>query len=178
MNSIDAQKSTPLHVAATYNNSGVVRLLLNAPDIRVTVEDYQNQNVLHRAAKEGHYKVVMVVLDHLEACEDGEVTLKTMMSTKDTRGATPFMLAVQSGHPVTLKTFLDRANSSPFVDKPNNINEYPLHMACRSGDTETAELLVQHGASINKCNDFNESPLFLAADYCENKDLVEFLVKQ
>ena len=175
---MDAQSSTPLHVAATYNNSGCIKLLLNAPGIVVTLVDYQNQNVLHKAAKEGHYKVVAVVLDYLEACEDGEATLKTMMSTKDTRGNTPFMLAVHSGHPTTLKTFLDRANSSRFADKPNNTNEYPLHMACRSGDTKTAELLVQHGANVRRCNDFNESPLFLAADYSENKDLVEFLVKE
>ena len=48
----------------------------------------------------------------------------------------------------------------------------------RSGDTRTTELLVDHGADINRYNNFNETPLFLAADYCENLELVEFLVKK
>ena len=61
MNSLDAQLSTPLHVAATYDNSRVVELLL-AADAKITEVDYQKQNVLHRAAKEGHNKVVDVLL--------------------------------------------------------------------------------------------------------------------
>ena len=129
MNSLDAQLSTPLHVAATYDNSRVVELLL-AADAKITEVDYQKQNVLHRAAKEGHNKVVDVVLEHLKTSDD-EATLKTLMSTKDARGNTPFMLAVQSGHHLTLETFLEKGSSAPFVDKPNNINEFPLHMACR-----------------------------------------------
>ena len=64
------------------------------------------------------------------AIED-EDTLKTLMSKADTRGNTPFMLAVQSGHHKTLETFIARANSKPYVDKPNKDNECPLHMACR-----------------------------------------------
>ena len=90
--------------------------------------DNRGQNVLHKAAEEGHHDVVVIVIDHLEEDED---TLKTLMSKADTRGNTPFMLAVQSGHHKTLETFIARANSKPYVDKPNKDNECPLHMACR-----------------------------------------------
>ena len=48
----------------------------------------------------------------------------------------------------------------------------------RSGDKRTAEILVKHGANVNKLNSFNESPLFFAADYSDNTDLVQFLVEK
>ena len=51
----------------------------------------------------------------------------------------------------------------------------------RSGDKKTAEILVKHGGDVNVCNNFNESPLYFAADYSdddENVKLVQFLVEK
>ena len=88
---VDEQLSTPLSVAATYDNHNSVKLLLkNGAD--VTMVDYQGQNVLHKAAREGNSKVVNIVIDHLK---DDDEKLRTLMRQKDARGNTPFMLAVQ-----------------------------------------------------------------------------------
>ena len=88
---VDEQLSTPLSVAATYDNHNSVKLLLkNGAD--VTRVDYQGQNVLHKAAREGNSKVVNIVIDHLK---DDDEKLRTLMRQKDARGNTPFMLAVQ-----------------------------------------------------------------------------------
>jgi len=52
----------------------------------------------------------------------------------------------------------------------------PLFDACRSGNKELVEYLVEHGADICKsgCND--ETPLFDAC-YSGNKELVKYLVR-
>ena len=93
--------------------------------------DKQNQNVLHRAAEEGKAAVVVKVLEYLENNDVSGAKLKEMMKTKDKRGNTPFMLAVQSGNHQALKIFIDKAKSGSYVDEPNIDNECPLHMACR-----------------------------------------------
>ena len=88
---LDEQLSTPLNVAATYDNHNSVKLLLkNGAD--VTRVDYNGQNVLHKAAREGNSKVVNIVIDHLK---DDDEKLRSLMRQKDSRGNTPFMLAVQ-----------------------------------------------------------------------------------
>ena len=188
---VDEQLSTPLSVAATYDNHNSVKLLLkNGAD--VTRVDYQGQNVLHKAAREGNSKVVNIVIDHLK---DDDEKLRTLMRQKDARGNTPFMLAVQSvTSGKTLETFIKRAHSSQYINSPNRRNEYPMHKACRSivllivfkyaskyfrsGDKKTAEILVKHGGNVNVLNNFNESPLYFAVDYSDNVELVQFLVEQ
>ena len=54
---------------------------------------------------------------------------------------------------------------------------------CRSGDTETVKILVDHGAKINRLNRDSESPLFLAAENAQTTDadqasteIVKFLI--
>ena len=51
----------------------------------------------------------------------------------------------------------------------------------RSGDKKTAEILVEHGGKVNVLNNFDESPLYFAADYSDDNDnveLVQFLVEK
>ena len=191
-NATDKEGSTALHMAATYGNSVTAGLLLEKVEIMAV--DNQNQNVLHRAAEEGKAAVVNKVLEYLENNDVTGTKLKEMMKTRDKRGNTPFMLAVQSGNHETLKTFIDKAQSGSYVDVPNIDNECPLHMACRSltkstiskshpliprsGDKATTELLYNTGANINRLNNHSESPLFIAADYTSNLDLVKFLCEK
>ena len=87
----DEQLSTPLSVAATYDNHNSVKLLLKK-GAEVTRVDLQGHNVLHKAAREGNSKVVNIVIDHLK---DDDEKLRSLMRQKDARGNTPFMLAVQ-----------------------------------------------------------------------------------
>ena len=124
----DEQRSTPLSLAATFDNPNSVKLLLkNGAD--VTKLDNQGQNVLHKAAREGNSRIVELVIDHLKK---DDATLNTLMRQKDARGNTPFMLAVQSvTSGKTLKTFIEKAHSSQYINSPNRRNEYPMHKACR-----------------------------------------------
>ena len=48
----------------------------------------------------------------------------------------------------------------------------------RSEDVIAAKILVDHGGKVDVLNDYNESPLYFAADYSDNVDLVKFLVEK
>ena len=43
------------------------------------------------------------------------------------------------------------------------VGECPIHLAARSGHKDTIEMLLDHGAEINKKNANNQTPLFLSA---------------
>ena len=204
---VDEQLSTPLSVAATYDNHNSVKLLLkNGAD--VSRVDLQGHNVLHKAAREGNSKVVNIVIDHLK---DDDEKLRSLMRQKDARGNTPFMLAVQvlilSYHCSLLCThWLVRDIRKNTGDLHQEGALLPVHqqsqqeervsdaqslsVSCcaqhfqscqqifRSGDKKTAEILVKHGGNVNVLNNFNESPLYFAVDYSDNVELVQFLVEQ
>ena len=70
----DAQASTSLHIAATYGNLGVVELLLAAGADCATL-DYQDQNPLHRAAKEGNNNIAEIIIEQVR---EDEETLKEL----------------------------------------------------------------------------------------------------
>ena len=59
---------------------------------------------------------------------------------------------------------LARLRDSPFSDKGNEIVETPLHAAVRGGQQETAELLIDSGASVDARNSDGETALLVAAD--------------
>ena len=176
----DIQKSTPLHIAATYGNTEVVKILLKA-GANCEMLDYQNQNPLHRAAKEGNNEIVELIIDHLD-----EAGLKNVMKQRDNEKNSPLLLAVQAGNNKAVRLFMEKGGSAKYVDQPNDMGECPLHSATRSGDKSTVEILVKYKARINRVNTEKESPLFLAAENARTEDddedesieLVKFLIEK
>jgi len=136
----DEQDSTPLHLAAIYGNSEVARILLNA-GANCKLLDYQDQNALHRAAKEGKPKVVEVIMDHLDHLVEAEADIKDVMKQVDTEKSSPLILAVQSGNSKAVEIFMDRGGSDEYVNQANDNRECPLHFATRRGDKTTVEIL-------------------------------------
>jgi len=176
----DKQESTPLHLAATYGNSEVARILLEAgADCKML--DYQHQNALHRAAKEGKIKVVEIIMNHLDGAD-----IKDVMKQMDDEKSTPLILAVQAGNFEAVRIFMEKGGSAKYVDQANDKGECPLHSATRSGDKKTVEILHKYGARINRNNLNNETPLHLAAENAkeleddleddESTEIVRFLV--
>ena len=98
----DKMGSTPLHIAATYQNTEVTRLLLAAAaDVRL--EDKQRQTPLHRAAQEGCVDIIEVLLSALGAeCE-------AAMMEEDKDGNTPLTLAVEAGNSAAVQVFLAKS---------------------------------------------------------------------
>lgn len=55
---------TPLAVAARFNASPILKLLLQAPDIQIDARDEEGVTALGRAAQMGHEESVLVLLNH------------------------------------------------------------------------------------------------------------------
>ena len=130
VDAMDKFENTPLHMAATFDNVKVVKLLLKK-GADVALVDLSGQNVLHKAARNGNNRVVLAVFKHLdkENRETDEI-LKKLMEQRDSGGNTPFMLATHSRD--TMETFFSK---SKYVEillmTPNKVDDLPIHKACR-----------------------------------------------
>ena len=134
----DKQGCTPLILGAVYNNSISVAILLNH-GASFLKKDKLGQNVLHKAAKEGNTDVVEAIEEYLHtrypANEGWKRYFRALMTSRDERGNTPLMLALDSViSGKTLKYFLkiDKELELNQIKGMNNkMKETPMHRACR-----------------------------------------------
>lgn len=81
----------------------------------------------------------------------GDSNLKTTesnMNTKEDREILDFLIAAQSGDTVKVKNHL--RHGMPVDVECLMYEESALVKACRMGEVETAQLLLLHGADVNK----------------------------
>lgn len=135
---------------------------------------------IHQLCRDGKSEQVLFLLKNLD-----------MIQLKDRNGNTPLHIAVMFGHKELVRLLIDYGAN---VNERNNIHSTPLHMtrnlgiarelidndaeidavdhekitplhlACRSGDIETAVLLIHHGANVNFQNIRGFTPLHFAVD--------------
>ncbi len=80
--------------------------------------------------------------------------------------------AVKEGNIETVKQHLDAGTD---IDEKDNLwGQRPLHQAIADGHAEIARLLIESGANVNATNNFNTTPLMLAADKSES--IVKLLI--
>ena len=137
----DVHGSIPLHVAATFGNRKVVEILIGTNLIckttviisftctgkmkRINITDYQGQNVLHRASKDGKHDIIQVIKDSTDV-----ETFGLLLEQRDWNGNTPFLLAAQSGSRKTV--ILLQLIENDLVNSINSqTHDSALHFACR-----------------------------------------------
>ena len=135
----DAQESTPLHLAATYNQPSIAKILLNEGQANPRAVDNDLRTPLHEACQEGNTLVARILL---ETAQDkfGAAFVKSMTSDRDDGGATPLLLGVgKGGIDITHLLLLFHANPN----QRNKENVFPVHSAARTGNLDTLALLYQ-----------------------------------
>ena len=176
---------TPLSLACTNGNAAMVETLLNAGADPNVAAFTTRETVLITAARTGNVNVVKALLAH-----------GARVNAKTTVGQTALMWAVSERHAEVARALIEsgadvHARSTvrprPMTDNSdasaaNRVADRdggftPLLFAARSGDLESARLLVASGADINRVAADGTTPLIVAAGR-RQEALAVFLLEQ
>jgi uncharacterized protein len=172
---------TPLSLACTNRSAEMVKVLLKGgADPNATT--LSGESILMNCARTGATVAVSALLD---AGADANVAESNM-------GQTPLMWAAEGGHSEIVQLLIDhgadvtkttRASADKLPNtcricawKPSPGGFTALMYAARSGDVQTARLLLEAGADINKSTAEHGNALVIASA-SSREDLALFLLK-
>jgi ankyrin repeat protein len=154
---------SPLHNAVSVSNYDerdlcldIVRCLINAPNSKINLQDYENKTPLHYADR---LKTIEVLLTR----EDIDPLVK------DDRGKTPFDYAKEANRPEIIKALI----SNKYGTDKNSL----LHLAAERGYVELLDDILKEGIDVNASNNKDQSPIYLAAER-GNLNVVKLLLKK
>ncbi|CAM1295460.1 Uncharacterised protein g1290 [Pycnogonum litorale] len=128
------ERKTPLHIAAEFGRTKIVKELIDKNDLIVSAEDEDKNTPIHLAASNGHVKVIRLLID---AGADLEALNSKMW--------TPLDCAAAAGHADSVKRLLDE--DVP-VDPLDFDKATPLHLAVGRGHIKVMETLLENGADV------------------------------
>ena len=144
-----------------------VRQLLN----HWTDEDDQKTTPLIIASKNGHDKVVQMLMNFYDV--DVEQTGTVKFDGFVIEGASPLWCASGAGHFQVVKLLLDH---SADVNCPTSTNSTPLRAACFDGRLDIVKYLILRGADIHIPNKYKNTCLMIAR-YKGHQDVVKYLLE-
>ncbi|MCJ8736083.1 hypothetical protein PDJAM_G00254880 [Pangasius djambal] len=132
----------------------------------------QRSTPLIIAARNGHDKVVRLLLDHYRV--DTEQTGTVRFDGYVIDGATALWCAAGAGHFEVVRLLVSH-NAN--VNHTTLTNSTPLRAACFDGRLDIVRYLVEHDADISIANKYDNTCLMIAA-YKGHTDVVRFLLEQ
>uniref|UniRef100_A0A8B9V3Q7 Uncharacterized protein n=1 Tax=Anas zonorhyncha TaxID=75864 RepID=A0A8B9V3Q7_9AVES len=143
INALNSSRETLLHVAAANGHLAVMEYLISR-GAKPDVKDKKGRTPLHRAAEKGHGDAVKVLL-----------RCGTSMYSLDTEGKMPLHVVAQHSHGHYSKDLPSNLmESALFKAVQKNLHDIvavlytPLLLACETGKAESAEVLIEKGASL------------------------------
>jgi len=162
VNKQDHNGNTALHWAALQGQEDFVQLLIDNQAF-LDSQNFSGETALFLASSYGFDNIVAMLL------ENGANPNITNLD-----GATAVHLCSAGGHTASLELL---ARFGAFVNCQDDCGDLPLHYAIREGHMKVVEQLVTRcNASVDLCNEEQESPLELASCLGMN-DYVQFLSK-
>lgn len=159
-----SMKLSPLHNAVSSSNyydernlcSDIVRCLINAPNSKVNLRDYENKTPLHYADK-------LKTIEILVTREDIDPLVK------DDSGKTPFCYAKEGNRLDIVKALIN----SRYGPEKNSL----LHLAAKKGHLELIDSILDEGVEVDALNEGGESAIYLAAKK-GHTNVVKLLLKE
>ncbi|KAF3070112.1 Ankyrin-1 [Trichoderma lentiforme] len=139
---------TPLHMASTYGQLDIVKLLLKY-NATANVVDWHDKTPLFNASEKGHLRIVQELLDY-----DADP------NAADEQNTSPLLSAIRKNHIHVVKLLLDR-DADP--DQGDISGVTPILAASEVGHAHIVDLLLKYGADPNIEDDNGFSPLLIAA---------------
>ncbi|XP_065355557.1 E3 ubiquitin-protein ligase MIB2 [Calliphora vicina] len=132
----DSYGDTALHDAIGKENTEVVELLCNAPNLDFTMKNNRGFNVLHHAALKGNLVAAKRILQ----------LSRQLINVKKDDGFAALHLAALNGHAQVVETLIKDGQAE--IDIRNNRRQTPFLLAVSQGHSAAIEKLVKLGCDI------------------------------
>ena len=137
-NTLDCDGNPPLVIAASFDHSSTLALLLQQPSIRVNLPDASDRTALSHACVNGSRESVNALLQ-----DD-----RSEINTKDSRGRTPLHRASQSGNDYAVRSLLGFRDLE--VDAVDIQGRNALSLAAQNGHLSVVRRLCHRGLSAEQ----------------------------
>lgn len=189
---------TALHIACSNGNSYMVEKLLQSRNTDVGIQANNGYTALHFACFYGHLRVIHMLMDrgaNIQTRTYSDETVVELAFSQLKRNVITCLLDLNEFETLQqckekMQLFLKTYNCSNSIKKPLrriltlmnpssyiDTIDYPLHFACRKGDGELIDQLIENGSNVDCISLYGENPLIICI--CNN-DLrnVELLLQK
>ncbi|XP_034472739.1 E3 ubiquitin-protein ligase MIB2 isoform X2 [Drosophila innubila] len=145
----DSYGDTALHDAIGKENTEVVELLCNAPNLDFTVKNNRGFNVLHHAALKGNVVAARRILQ----------LSRQLVNVRKDDGFAALHLAALNGHAQVVETLVTEGQAE--LDIRNNRRQTPFLLAVSQGHAGVIERLVKLSCDINAKDEDGDNAMHL-----------------
>ncbi|XP_017000069.2 E3 ubiquitin-protein ligase MIB2 [Drosophila takahashii] len=145
----DSYGDTALHDAIGKENTEVVELLCNAPNLDFTVKNNRGFNVLHHAALKGNVVAARRIL----------LLSRQLVNVRKDDGFAALHLAALNGHAQVVETLVTEGQAE--LDIRNNRRQTPFLLAVSQGHAGVIERLVRLSCDVNAKDEDGDNAMHL-----------------
>ncbi|XP_030376878.1 E3 ubiquitin-protein ligase MIB2 [Scaptodrosophila lebanonensis] len=145
----DSYGDTALHDAIGKENTEVVELLCNAPNLNITIKNNRGFNVLHHAALKGNVAAARRILQ----------LSRQLVNVRKDDGFAALHLAALNGHAQVVETLVTEGQAE--LDIRNNRRQTPFLLAVAQGHAAVIERLVKLSCDVNAKDEDGDNAMHL-----------------